>query len=153
MLIGFKNRFHENDLAGVLIAASTGSNWIHTELIYPDGVSVSSWAQTKGVVARPTTETLRNPTYWEVYDLGRFDTAGLDAFIRSQIGRGYDWQGVFFTYGLPLQKQAWDKWTCAELVYFALVHYTPVDLPGTQTAVTPGQLRAMIKKAGYKRVI
>jgi hypothetical protein len=80
-------------------------------------------------VARPTTDTIKNPTYWEVYDLGGFDTAGLDAFIRSQIGKGYDWQGVFFTYGLPLQKQSWDKWTCAELVYFALVHYTPVDLP------------------------
>jgi len=153
MLVGFKHRFQENDLPGRIIAAYTGSDWIHAELIYPDGVSVSSWASSGGVVARPTRETIKNPHYWEVYDLGNFDTSGLDSFLRSQIGKGYDWQGVFLTYALPLQKQSWNRWTCAELVYYALVHYTPVDVPKVSNPITPGQLRQMLIDAGYKRVL
>ncbi len=153
MLVGFENRFHENTLTGAVIAASTGSDWIHTELIYPDGVSVSSWAKKGGVVARPTGETIQKPQYWEVYDLGKFDTSGLDSFLRTQLGKGYDWQGIFLSYALPLQKQSYNKWTCSELVYYALVHYAPVDLPVTQNAVSPGQLRTMLINAGYQRVL
>ena len=153
MLIGFKHKQHDNDLPGAIIAASTGSDWIHAELIYEDGVSVSSWAGTKGVVARPTRDTIKKPQYWEIYDLGTFDTSGLDSFLRAQIGKGYDWQGIFLSYALPMQKQSWNRWTCAELVYYALVHYTPVDLPLVNNAVTPGQLRDMIRLAGYKRIV
>lgn len=151
MLIGFKNRFQENNLYGAIIAGRTGSNWVHTELIYEDGISVSSWAKT-GVALRPTQLTIKKPQYWEVYNLGNIDTTRLDQFLRAQVGAKYDWRSIFFAYGIPLQMQSNNKWVCSELVHYGLAHYTTVPIPATST-VTPGQLRSMIIEAGYSRIL
>ncbi|OJW76292.1 hypothetical protein [Spirosoma sp. 48-14] len=153
MWIAFKNRFHDNDVPGMIIAGFTGSNWIHCELIDPDaGMSISSWVGTGGVAIRPTTQTIRRAQYVEIYDLGAFDTSDVATFLKSQLGKGYDWRSIFLTYGLRAGSERPDQWTCAELVYQALTH-TPVKIQPGLTGVTPGSLREMIRNANYTRIL
>ncbi|WP_080056710.1 hypothetical protein [Spirosoma aerolatum] len=152
MWIAFKNRFHDNDIPGMIIAGFTGSNWIHCELIDPEAaMSVSSWVVTGGVAIRPTTNTIRYPQYFEIYDLGEFDTSDVATFLKSQLGKGYDWKSIYLTYGLPFGSERPDAWTCAELVYQALMH-TPVQVPHGLAGVTPGSLRDMIRQ-NYPRIL
>lgn len=153
MLVGFKHKLQDNDDFGELIELATGSPWTHAELIFPElGLSASSWAHTNGVAIKPTAV---NSLYWEIYGLGHVSPGPVLEFIGRQIGSGagYDWQGIFFTHVLPYGKQDFNAWTCSELVYYCLAHYTPFGFPTSPHVMpSPGQLRDMLIAAGFRQV-
>jgi hypothetical protein len=153
MFVGFKHRRHDNNLEDYLIARATGSNWIHTELIFNEGISVSSWAKYQGVTCRLTKDTVRYPQYWELYYVGDFDVLPMINFLNSQMRKGYDWQSIMWTYALPFRLQNKERWTCSELVYYALAHYSPITISQISPETpTPGQIRQLLIQAGYPRI-
>ncbi|GAB4017718.1 hypothetical protein GCM10028808_49950 [Spirosoma migulaei] len=153
MLVGFKNKLHDNGVADYLIAKATASDWVHSELIFPPGVSVSSWAGQLGVSCQWTRDTVKYPQFWEFYEVGEFDQTPMVNFLAAQMGKPYDWQSIFFTFALPLSMQNADQWTCSELTYYALAHYSPVKLARINPETpNPGQLRQLLIQAGYPRI-
>ncbi len=94
--------------------------WTHCAVIDGEHV-VESLASRGGVILSPLAEAVGRSSEYEVTDVPTPDDAAGIAWARSQVGRPYDWSGVF---GLALRGRDWqgdDSWYCSELVERALV--------------------------------
>lgn len=107
--------FSTNDKIGSkLIRFGTRSEYSHCDLIGPGGRSIIGAVPFKGVVEYPLGERVIQSTRWAIYEIDA-DPVLAWHYAQGQIGKGYDWLGVF---GIALMRdwEADDKWFCSELV-------------------------------------
>lgn len=107
-----------NKIVNGAIRFWTRGPYSHAELVFSDGV----WFSTD-----PAALVVRlNPAgYDEGYDfVDVFVTEEQERVVRawaiSQVGKGYDWVGIFLSQFLPLGVQEPNRWFCSEIVTAAL---------------------------------
>lgn len=99
-----------------LIRAITWSRWSHCALVVGDEVIES--AMFAGVRRRPLVDLIEGSSAYSIVELPVRDADAVIRAAESQIGRRYDWAGVF---GLALRGGWQDRraWFCSELVAWA----------------------------------
>lgn len=102
-------------LSGI-VRAGTRSRWSHVGLI--DGNSVIEATATHGVVRTRLFESLARASEFAFVELPCTDPAAAIAMAAGEIGKPYDWSGVFGI-GFNRDWQEDDAWFCSELVAWA----------------------------------
>lgn len=93
------------------------SKYGHCGVLHEDGVIEAS--AFKGVVVTPYDEFLTASTRYEVINIPAKDPEAVIAKMLTQVGKPYDWGGIF---GIILRQRNWHdegSWTCSELVAWA----------------------------------
>lgn len=94
------------------------TKYSHTELIFPeDGISFSSSGYDDGVRFKHIKYSHRE--WWDFVDVPWIDTKKKIQSVRdwctSQVGKKYDYRGVFGWIILPFRRQRDDCWWCSEI--------------------------------------
>jgi uncharacterized protein YycO len=92
----------------------TWSEYSHVDIMLDDGLLIGAIAG-EGVVIQPLWHRLDIASKAVVMDLPVASMGDAIRFAKSQVGKPYDWLGVFGI-GLHRDWQEVDKWSCAELV-------------------------------------
>lgn len=100
-----------------LIRWWTKSIYSHSEIMI-DGVMYAASQWDGGVVARRFTP---DPEKWDAIALVGLDVEKMRQFLTWQIGKRYDWKGIFLTQILPFSKHSAGKWFCSELAHKAMM--------------------------------
>jgi len=59
---------------------------------------------------------------WDIFDINnKYDRSIGIEYIRTQIGKNYDWTGIFLAQILPLSINIPHRWFCSEIVHRALL--------------------------------
>jgi cell wall-associated NlpC family hydrolase len=121
-----------------LIRVTTWSDWSHVDLI--DGQSVLGAVAFHGVERELLATRLANASRAEVMTIPCADAKAVIEAAKSQIGKPYDWLGVFGI-GLHRDWQDPDRWFCSELVAWAFdVAGQPLFRRDSLRRVTPQHL-------------
>lgn len=78
--------------------------------------------------------------HWDVWEVVGADEQAAFDFIKSQVGKKYDWLGIFLTQVLPLDKHDHNKWFCSEICHAALVEAGVCPERGQSHKFNPNQL-------------
>ena len=121
----------------------TFSQYSHCEMVFSDG-------QTIGVdLILPPTVTRRTMRYNANWDLIDLDIPcdreeRIRFFVTQQLGKAYDWKGIFLSQVLPFKSEDPDKWFCSELCMaaFKFGGYFPDEI---SAKVSPKRFNACIK--------
>ena len=102
-------------------------NITHVELIFSDGISLSS-SSFDGGVRFKWIDYNKHPERWRVFkvnglDLSPVEEQELKNRMQDYVGCKYDFAGVIFYYGLKIKNPKFqndNKWWCSELVSLAI---------------------------------
>lgn len=104
------------------IQFKTWSPYSHAAWIEEDGSVIEAW-QVGGVTKGRYDTRHNNGTIIDIFDVEMTDdqTGTVREFLRSQIGKPYDWPGIFgfVTRRAESVDAAQRKWFCSELVFAA----------------------------------
>lgn len=119
----------------------TWSDYSHAAYVFPDWSVVEAWR--KGVTHSPNVLSYHHPeTVVHLYmvDMTADQLWLVQDFLLSQVGKGYDWSGLFgFTVRAPFQSP--ERWFCSELIFAAFLHAGIKLLANVDSwMVTPGML-------------
>lgn len=123
-------------LVSTSIATVTLSWCSHVDFILPDG-SLLGAVPSKGVILQPATDReffARAEEY--IVDA----PASAIEYAVSQLGKPYDWSGVFSFLFPERDWQDDSKWFCSELVFASLAQAGVLLLNGNPHKITPGNL-------------
>lgn len=101
-----------------LIRLWTRSNYDHCELLFNDNLRFRAIdGSLSGYNKAPI-----DPTCWDVVNVNidLIDEAKIKKWCDSEVGRAYDWVGIFFSQFLPFGWHSNDKWFCSEIATAAL---------------------------------
>jgi hypothetical protein len=123
-IVAYKSSAKDANFFDKLISFWTGCVYSHVLIIVgftPFEVSPGD----KKVVEYPTPYSfIHNPEKYDVYQLKIKLTDSyeeeLKSFLRKELGKGYDWLGIFLSQILPLRRNDKNKWFCSEFVAYAL---------------------------------
>lgn len=97
-----------------LISFLTWSRWSHVGVITPTGTVIDAhFPRVREVSQRKFKSTARKTA---VVEFDHPDPDALFVWLRSQIGKPYDWRALF---GFMLRREEWNRpraWFCSELV-------------------------------------
>lgn len=117
MQVAFYNGWDNKDanIYDKLICIWTLSKYSHCEVIFSDGISFSSSPRDGGCRYKNITY---KPNNWDIYDLAidNEHEGILRNFCDRQVGKKYDWRGIFFSVFLPLDKHNPNRWFCSEVL-------------------------------------
>lgn len=105
-----------NKIGSRLIRSYTWSNWSHCSLI--DGDDVIEAALWYGVRVSPLESLKSRSSEWEVKRFPVKDAEKFKSFMRSQVGKKYDYLGALGI-ALRLRTEKRNRWSCAELLVHA----------------------------------
>ncbi len=131
------------------------SDYSHASLITSAGTEIEAWAGDgiRGILKGGSVLEVQfglqhtsgtHVDVFEVVDLPEDVARRIEARIRTQIGAGYDWAGVFkfVTRGAPVED---GKWFCSELVAWAFAKEGWPLLNKPPQKIFPGELAASPK--------
>lgn len=108
----------KHTLGSVLIRLFTWSQWSHVVLLKGnETIGSEAW---HGVVNRDIDDVLAETSKHAIVDIDVPYAQEAWDFAARQIGKSYDWNGIF---GIATRNRAWqraDYWFCSELVEAAL---------------------------------
>ena len=120
----------------------TWGPYSHTEIRFPDGQCFSSSVRDGQQVRFKKIEV--DPEHWTILQLPLEETPEIRAYCDSQLGKKYDWLGIF---GFALFKE-YDaginnpkKWYCSEICAEILRHLGWTDIPHK---VSPNKLFKLV---------
>lgn len=60
---------------------------------------------------------------WDIVDLGSWDLDydRIEHFSKTQIGKKYDWKGIFLSQIFPFNTHSKNRWFCSEICHYALM--------------------------------
>ena len=116
------------------------SLYSHVEIVLPNGVWVtSSYRESVGIVARNRGVDYENTTQkWEIVEIPDVPIQTAWRIYQEEVGKKYDWLGIYFTEFLPLRIENPEKWYCSEFCAHAIGE--------TRTSVSPQGLYEQVKK-------
>lgn len=147
IIVAFKHFRHDNENSDKVISFWTGSDYMHAQLILPDGRCFSAWTS-QGVEFRSIEETILFSRLYRYFRLNViYDLMAIEQFALSQYGKGFDYQAIYLTQGIPLNLEEKNKWFCSEVTYHVLKEFTTTPLPSFRPSqVNPGMLLQMVEK-------
>lgn len=105
-----------NNIGGVVIRLFTASPWNHVDVLFDDGTLIG--ATSEDGVQKTTLQHRLEAYQVRSYKIDRIDLKDEQAarrFAEAQVGKQYDWGGVFGTvFRTDLERRS--KWFCSELV-------------------------------------
>ena len=107
-----------NTVVGFLLRLATFSKWSHVALEYNDQVIESTMLG--GVSQSEYAEFIERQDETSEIDVSDVNKIATWVFIKSQIGKGYDWKAIV---SFPFRR-SWqdnDRWFCSEVVAAALI--------------------------------
>lgn len=109
----------ERSLGSIAVrAGSWWGQWGHCGLVTPQGTVIEAVAF-GGVVESSLHHAQARASKWAIVEVECPDPVAAVAFARQQLGKPYDWGGIF---GM-VAREPWardDRWFCSELVEAAL---------------------------------
>lgn len=105
-----------HSLASLGLRVALWSPWSHCAIV--DGNTIIEASALKGVRERALGAFLADASEHEFVDVPATDPRAIIAAARSQIGKPYDWWGVFGI-GFRRRWQDTDRWFCSELIAWA----------------------------------
>lgn len=129
----------------------TWSDFSHVGLVDLDKGEVLDARFSKGGVSTYAIADLYHSYHTIVFVEPPCDADKLWGHAASEIGKGYDWGGIF---GMALRRdwQADDKWFCSEHVAAAIAQELPDMFAKHINRVTPGLLFDMLWRGGKETV-
>jgi uncharacterized protein YycO len=109
------------NLGSWMLRTALWSKWSHCAIVTPEKTVIEA-AAFHGVREVPFDGFIAQHSACGVRVVSVPDARAALRFARAQIGKPYDWQGVF---GLALRDDAWQDdsaWFCSELVEAVLAH-------------------------------
>jgi uncharacterized protein YycO len=110
MKLLFTRRHH---IGSWLIRMVTWSDYSHVDVLMPEGDLLGALAP-DGVVRQGKALRIKQASKAVIMDLPVADAQAAYAFLKKQVGKPYDYQGVVGI-GLHRDWQEDDSWSCAEL--------------------------------------
>ena len=103
-----------------LIRWQTNGVYSHAALQLPSGEIIQAWHNPAKVRIRPTLKDWSNVEAFQVDGMTADQWDKAIAWSKAQIGKGYDFGGVF-RFVTRWRKPQDEKWFCSELVFQALL--------------------------------
>lgn len=100
-----------------LIRLWTGGPYSHCEVVM-DGMAYSASQYHNAVRAWHFQE---DHNKWDIVELDSLDENIILTFFRNELGKKYDWLGIFLSQLFPFQIHNKSKWFCSEICHEALV--------------------------------
>ena len=130
--------------ADTLIRLWTRSPYSHCELVIDDGdellwISSSPRDGKVRILQNPS----MNPNNWDYITIPNTvfaDNQLIVKLVSPQLGKKYDWLGIFFTQFLPLNIQDPNKWFCSEIVTYLLKKSILSTIKNKPAWYNPGRL-------------
>lgn len=121
MVVAFKHRLHDNDWYDMLISWWTDSEFIHTQIIFPNGKVGSSWMDT-GVAFKTMRETIIYPFHYTFVAIpeGALDEQKVYDYVASRRGQKFDMKGAILATAVPYAIGGRNRWHCSEVSFSAL---------------------------------
>ena len=113
-----------------------GSKYSHVE-IEIDGITFSADANVGRVVSR--VQKYHHPQIWDTLIIQKDVSRETMDFCRAQVGKGYDYIGIFTAQILALPFDAPDRWFCSELAS-QVCKMEGVELPHYNSWYNPRRL-------------
>ncbi|RTL37167.1 MAG: hypothetical protein EKK53_21595 [Burkholderiales bacterium] len=110
----------QNSISSWLIRFFTWSPWSHVAIVENDEYVIDSTFLHGGVKRRPLLEAVQRYSRMELLEVDLANEEAAMEFVRSQIGKPYDWTAIF---GFVFRRD-WaepDSWFCNELAEAAFV--------------------------------
>ncbi len=126
-----------------LIKMWTSSEYFHVEIIIKDRW-ISSSPSVGAVYENQLHERSTKYDYVDVNVNGR-KLRTVQKFIQSQIGKKYDWPGIFFSQVINFDLDSRDKWFCSEIVA-QILQIFGLDLSRPANEYSPGELYREVEK-------
>lgn len=148
--------YHGRSWISRIIKTFTWSDYSHAAWIDDDGSVFEAWGK-NGVTHVPTIDTNHTPgTPVRIYEVAGETPqirAAVRSFLSGEVGRKYDWLGVF---GFVLRANRFarqNRWFCSELVAeaYRLAGHKILNLPSNK--VFPGMLAASPMLRLYKESV
>ena len=139
------------DIADMMIKFWTMSKYSHCEMVFSDGHIIgSSTAPPFKVTKQYFNSQPVYPADWDVIEINVTpqEEALIRKFAEEQIGKAYDWSGIFFSQVIPIKVQDGSKWFCSELCVASMqvVPRLAALLKMKASTVSPGKFSQLIKK-------
>ncbi len=119
----------------------TRSAYSHVELIGHDGKGWSA-SPREGLVRK---KQIDFDDSWDIIDIPWVSTDDACARIEDEIGKSYDYAGIFLSQILSLNRSNPDKWFCSELVAKSIGLPDPNEYSPGSLSNTVGYLRTFKK--------
>lgn len=137
-----------NTAVGLAIRTATLSKWNHVDMVFDNNILIGAVGFHAGETWRggvqQTTLSARlsqsNIAEYKIYDLHIWDEGAAFAFAQQQLGKPYDWSGVF---GFLAPNRNWqqdDSWFCSELVAATALAGKTTMLNRAASRIVPGVL-------------
>jgi hypothetical protein len=155
MLYAAFYKFKITSLIDFGIALRTLSKYSHCEFRFSDGMCFSSTTRvgpTEGVVQDGCRfkQIDMNPDRWDFVPLPFLDEARLRNWCAQQVGRGYDYAGIF-AYLIPGMKPDAEKYFCSEVLATGICEQG-WKFPREPYRIAPGTLNEYLVGHKYKQV-
>jgi hypothetical protein len=136
-----------------LILFWTRGEYTHVE--YIDDSDPNSWdwysasAFEEGYVRKKN--IFIHEDHWDVFDINiEIDNEKVIEFFNKEMGKPYDWIGIYFSQFLPLNKENPKKWFCSEIVAKSLQIGNPILMKNIQPSrVSPNNLYKYLSAIGF----
>lgn len=127
-----------------LIKLWTWSSYSHCEYVFSDNITIGTDlnfplnVKNKGI--------LQYTSKWEIIEVRMTPEQEkiVRDFVNLQVGKGYDWKGIWLSQFLPLKKENPDKWFCSELCAAGLQKAGLLDCINP-CRISPGKLYKLLK--------
>lgn len=131
-----------------LIRVFTLSKYSHVEIVIDDLWYASS-PRDKGVRVK---KIVPKEGHWDYINIpvSQETKEHIENFLKSQVGKGYDYFGILFGIILPLKSDLPDKWFCSELAVYVIKKFNvPIKykmlFKEPPCTYTPGKLYRLLK--------
>lgn len=128
-----------NALGSRVIRGFTDSDYSHVDIVCTHDQKIIGALAFKGVTEYTVADRIAHSTKHEFRMIDGSEALAL-AYAHGQIGKSYDWMGIF---GLAFDDRDWqrdDKWFCSELVAKAALEAGNTRIPRHIFRITPGML-------------
>lgn len=137
-------------IAAKLTQFGTRSKYFHVEMAV-DGIWIS--VNTHRGIELVDLQPIHNPLYdyfeMEIEDLTPVQDKKFWDFIKSQVGSGYDWKGIYLTQFINLDWEDKSKWFCSEITAKVLqLLYVPEFIDVKPNRITPQDIFEVARKKG-----
>jgi len=85
-------------------------------------------------------------SHWDIYNINIPDGISARGFIRQQLGKPYDWNGIVLSQIFNARRHNADKWFCSELVRQAIAMGGAMDMDDNSHMSSPTDLYKELRR-------
>ena len=93
-----------------LVRIWTSSKYSHVECVIENNTYTANFDGVKRIKYK-----YYDPKEWDMIQIGLRDYKKAESFLVEQVGKKYDFKGIFLTFIFPFKSHNRDKWFCSEL--------------------------------------